>query len=66
MAVVAMIGFASCTKSKNCECTYEMEGIEAVTVPATEYKVKNCSDIDAAALNIANPTADLKITCTEK
>ena len=62
VAVIAMIGFASCNKTSNCTCTYTLNEA-AVEVPAAEYSVKSCDKIDAAMLNIQDAPEDLEIKC---
>lgn len=66
MAVVAMIGFASCTKSKNCTCEVSMEGVDTVTVEMNDQKVKNCADIDSSKIPGYETLTGVTVNCTEK
>lgn len=64
IAVVAMIGFASCTKSKNCKCTATIVG-QSVTVEMNDQKVKSCSDIDTSKIPGYESLTNITFTCTE-
>ncbi|MCR5039861.1 MAG: hypothetical protein K6A94_11075 [Bacteroidales bacterium] len=64
IAVVAMIGFASCTKSKNCRCTATIVG-QSVTVEMNDQKVKSCSDIDTSKIPGYESLTNITFTCTE-
>ena len=65
MAVVAMIGFASCTKTKNCTCTVTTGGV-SVDVEMNDQKVKSCDDIDTAKIPGYENATDITVKCTEK
>lgn len=60
IAVIALIGCASCSKTKSCKCSYTYMGI-TTTTPAAEYDVKKCSDITT----LSGVPEDIKITCEE-
>ena len=45
IAVIALIGCASCSKTKVCKCSYKI-GPLSYELPAKEYEVKSCSDIN--------------------
>lgn len=64
IAVVAMIGLASCTKTKNCKCTATIVG-QAVTVEMNDQKVKSCSDIDTSKIPGYESLTNITFTCTE-
>jgi len=66
VAVIAMIGLASCNKTSTCTCTYSMEvaGVEvSTTTDPAEYEVKSCDKVDAAMLNIEGAPEDLEVKC---
>lgn len=63
IAVVAMIGFASCTKSKNCKCTATIVG-QSVTVEMNDQKVRSCSDIDSSRIP-GYEASGVTFTCVE-
>lgn len=63
IAVVAMIGFASCTKSKNCKCTATIVG-QSVTVEMNDQKVRSCSDIDSSRIP-GYEASGITFTCVE-
>jgi len=46
IAVVAMIGFASCSKNKQCKCTGTVAGVEMST-EITIDKSEKCNDYEA-------------------
>jgi len=64
IAVIAMIGFASCTKTKNCKCTATYAG-QAVTVEMNDQKVRSCSDIDSSKIPGYESLSGITFTCTE-
>ena len=45
LAAALLVGFASCSKEKNCECitTTTMEGMEPITATATFVTEEECS-----------------------
>lgn len=64
IGVVAMIGFASCTKTKNCKCTATYAG-QVVTVEMNDQKVRSCSDIDSSKIPGYESLTNATFTCTE-
>ncbi|MCF0200491.1 MAG: hypothetical protein HUK16_03835 [Bacteroidales bacterium] len=49
IAVVAMLGFASCSKEKTCKCTYDVNAFGVTTtVPLPERTITSgsCSDLE--------------------
>lgn len=64
IAVVAMIGLASCTKTKNCKCTATIAG-QAVTVEMNDQKVKSCSDIDSSKIPGYESLTNVTFNCFE-
>ena len=64
IAVVTMIGFASCTKTKNCKCTASIAG-QAVTVEMNDQKVRSCSDIDSSKIPGYESLTNVTFTCSE-
>lgn len=63
IAVVALIGFASCTKTKNCKCTATVVG-QTVTVEMNDQKVRSCSDIDSSRIP-GYEASGITFTCVE-
>ena len=45
IAVLAMIGFASCSKEKQCKCTGKLAGVEMST-EVTIDKSDSCNDLE--------------------
>lgn len=64
IAVVVMIGFSSCTKTKNCKCTATVAG-QAVTVEMNDQRVRSCSDIDSSKIPGYESLTNITFTCTE-
>ena len=64
IAVIAMIGLASCTKTKNCKCTATIAG-QSVTIEMNDQKVKSCSDIDSSKIPGYESLTGVTFTCTE-
>lgn len=64
IAVVAMIGFASCTKTKNCKCTATIEGQE-VSVEMKDQKVNKCTDIDTSKIPGYETQTGVTFTCAD-
>lgn len=64
IAVVAMIGLASCAKTKNCKCTATIAG-QAVTVEMNDQKVKSCSDIDSSKIPGYESLTNVTFNCFE-
>lgn len=60
IAVVAMIGLASCSKSKTCICKYTIMGVQ------TEVEVTDQKTCDLDALPGVDLPSGVTFTCTEK
>lgn len=61
LAVIAMIGLASCNKEKTCECVTEAAGMSSTTEVVIEEG--DCSDMDLESSTMGITS---KLTCTEK
>ncbi len=46
IAVIAMIGLASCSKEKQCKCTGKLAGVE-ISKEVTIDKGEKCNDLEA-------------------
>ena len=56
LAVIGMIGFASCTKEKNCKCTYkDAQGVEQEFTSTLDEG--SCADLEVES-NGVTPTCE--------